>query len=185
MSPLKKKAMVLLLTLAASLGAWNAFAAEAGPAHKISVLGDKLTFTLPKGFTANPLPADPTGASGTMYTNETSKTVVIVAENAVPGGANVKDNDGAFLDATASGFATEQARALADYTKLSEKSLTRKDNGLGLRQIDSTATQGGGKTLDTTLMAASGRRMAIVQVISRLSDNAGHDTLVKRIVSGK
>jgi hypothetical protein len=27
--------------------------------------------------------------------------------------------------------------------------------------------------------------MAIVQVISRLSDNAGHETLVKQIVSGK
>jgi hypothetical protein len=34
-------------------------------------------------------------------------------------------------------------------------------------------------------MAASNTRMAIVQVISRLSDNAGHETLVKQIVTGK
>ncbi|VVN31657.1 hypothetical protein PS662_04913 [Pseudomonas fluorescens] len=188
MSLLSKKAVVLLLAAVASLGALNAYAAKAtdtGPAPKISMLGGKFTFTLPKGFVANPLPADSTGASGTMYTNETTKTVVIAAENTVPGGANVKDNDGEFLDATAADFATQQAKALPDFTKLSEKSLTQKGTGLGLRQIDSIATQGGGKTLDTTLMAASGTRMALVQVISRLSDNAGHDALVKQIVSGK
>ena len=188
MSLLSKKAAVLLLTVVASLATLTAYAAKAtdtGPAPKVSMLGNKFTFTLPKGFTANPLPADPTGASGTMYTNETTKTVVIVAENTIPGGVNVKDNDGPFLDATASDFATEQARALPDFTKLSEKSLTRKGTGLGLRQIDSSATQGGGKTLDTTLMAASGTRMALVQVISRLSDNAGHEMLVKQIVTGK
>lgn len=188
MSLLSKKVVVLLLTAVASLGALNTYAAKATPSgaeQKVSMLGDKLKFTLPKGFTANPLPASPTGASGTMYTNETTKTVVIVAENTVPGGANVKDNDGEFLDATAADFATEQAKALPDFTKISEKSLTQKGTGLGLRQIDSSATQGGGKTLDTTLMAASGTRMALIQVISRLSDNAGHDTLVKKIISGK
>ncbi|MDB5995143.1 MAG: hypothetical protein JWP42_2279 [Pseudomonas sp.] len=190
MSLLSKKAVVLLLTAMASLGAFNAYAAKAkandtAPIQKVSLLGDKFKFTLPKGFIANPLPSDPTGASGTMYTNETTKTVVIVAENTVPGGANVKDNDGEFLDGTAADFASQQAKALPDFTKLSEKSITQKGTGLGLRQIDSTATQGGGKTLDTTLMAASGTRMALVQVISRLSDNGGHETLVKQIVSGK
>ncbi|WP_460126453.1 hypothetical protein [Pseudomonas sp. S2_C03] len=188
MSLLSKKAVVLLLAAVASLGTLNAYAAKAadtGPAPKVSLLGAKFKFTLPKGFVANPLPASPTGASGTMYTNETTKTVVIVAENTVPGGVNAKDNDGAFLDAAAADFATEQAKALPDFTKLSEKSFTQKGTGLGVRQIDSTATQGGGKTLDTTLMAASGTRMALVQVISRLSDNAGHEALIKQIVSGK
>jgi hypothetical protein len=189
MSLLSKKAVVLLLAVA-SLGALNAQAAkvvakEAAATQKVSMLGNKFTFTLPKGFIANPLPPSSTGASGTMYTNETTKTVVIAAENTIPGGVNAKDNDGEFLDATASDFATEQAKALPDFTKLSEKSLTQKGTGLGLRQIDSIATQGGGKTLDTTLMAASGTRMALVQVISRLSDNAGHEALVKQIVSGK
>jgi len=186
MSLLSKKAVVLLLVAVASLGALSAQAAkEAAPAQNVSMLGGKFKFTLPKGFVANPLPADATGASGTMYTNETTKTVVIAAENTIPGGVNAKDNDGEFLDATASDFATQQAKALPDFTKLSEKSITQKGTGLGLRQIDSIATQGGGKTLDTTLMAASGTRMALVQVISRLSDNAGHEALVKQIVSGK
>lgn len=188
MSLLSKKAAVLLLAAVAGLAALNANAAKAidtGPGPKISMLGDKFKFTLPKGFVANPLPADSTGATGTMYTNATTKTVVIAAENTLPGGANVKDNDGQFLDTSAADFATAQAKALPDFTKLSEKSLTRKGTGLGLRQIDSIVTQGGGKTLDTTLMAASGTRMALVQVISRLSDNAGHEALVKQIVSGQ
>ncbi|CAI8922624.1 Polyribonucleotide nucleotidyltransferase [Pseudomonas sp. IT-P44] len=186
MSLLSKKAVVLLLAAVASLGALNAQAAkETAPAQNVSMLGGKFKFNLPKGFVANPLPADATGASGTMYTNATTKTVVIAAENTIPGGVNAKDNDGEFLDTTASDFATQQAKALPDFTKLSEKSLTQKGTGLGLREIDSIATQGGGKTLDTTLMAASGTRMALVKVISRLSDNAGHEALVKQIVSGK
>lgn len=195
MSLLSKKAIVLLLATATCLGALNAYAAKAtasdkAPVQKVSLLGGKFTFNLPKGFIANPLPAGDAatgtaGATGTMYTNQATKTVVIAAENTIPGGVNAKDNDGQFLDSAASNFATEQASALPDFTKLSEKSITQKGTGLGLRQIDSTATQGGGKTLDTTLMAASGTRMAIVQVISRLSDNAGHEALVKQIVTGK
>ncbi|ANJ56829.1 hypothetical protein PS874_05611 [Pseudomonas fluorescens] len=195
MSLLSKKTVVLLLMAVAGLVALNAQAAKApasdkAPVQQVSMLGGKFKFTLPKGFIATPLPAGDAatgtaGATGTMYTNNTTKTVVIAAENTIPGGANVKDNDGQFLDAAVSNFATEQAAALPDFTKLSEKSLTQKGTGLGLRQIDSTATQGGGKTLDTTLMAASSKRMAIVQVISRLSDNAGHEALVKQIVTGK
>lgn len=195
MSLLSKKAVVLLLTAAASLGALNAQAAKAtssdkAPTQKVSMLGGKFTFTLPKGFIANPLPAGDAatgtaGATGTMYTNQTTKTVVIAAENTIPGGVNVKDNDGEFLDSTVSAFATEQRNALPDFNKLSEKSLTQKGTGLGLRQIDSTATQGGGMTLDTSLMAASGTRMAIIQVISRPNDKTGHETLVNQIITGK
>ena len=190
MSLLSKKAVVLLLAAAASLGALTVQAAKA-PAketvqgQKVSMLDGKFTFTLPKGFNANPLPASPTGASGTMYANETTKTVVIAAQNSLPEGVKVKDNDGEFLDDTAADFDSAQHKALPDYNKLSEKSLTLKSTGLGLRQVDSTATQGGGQTLNTTLMAASGGRMTVVQVISRPGDMAAHETLIKQIVSGK
>src|SRR5688572_17863033 len=119
MSLLSKKAVVLLLTAVASLGALNAQAAKAtasdtAPAQKVSMLGGKFKFTLPKGFVANPLPAGDAatgtgGATGTMYTNQATKTVVIAAENTIPGGLNVKDNDGQFLDSVASDFATQQA----------------------------------------------------------------------------
>ncbi|MNG29731.1 hypothetical protein D3C84_1152160 [compost metagenome] len=82
-------------------------------------------------------------------------------------------------------FDAAQRNALSDYNQLSEKSLTLKSSGLGVRQVDSTATQGGGQTLNTTLMAASGNRMTVIQVISRPGDMAAHETLIKQIVSGK
>ena len=157
MSLLSKKAVVLLLTAVASLGALNPQAATATDSNtsstqKISMLDDKFTFTLPKGFTANPLPASPDGALGTLYTNETTKTVVITAENNLPKDVTVKDNDGAFLDGTLADFDAAQRQALPDFNTLSEKSLTQKATGLGLRQVDSTATQGGGMTLNLSLI---------------------------------
>jgi len=188
MSLLSKKALVLLLTAAASLGALNAQAAKAvssdAKPQKVSLLGGKFTFNLPKGFVANQLPASANGGSGTLYSNEATKTVVIAAQNSLPPGISVKDNDGAFLDGTVADFDIAQHKSLPDYNKLSEKSMTQK-SGLGLRQVDGTATQGGGMTLSTTLMAASGSQMAVVQVISRPSDMAAHETLIKQIVSGK
>ncbi|MBX9409649.1 hypothetical protein K5E40_28755 [Pseudomonas baetica] len=185
MSLLSKKAVVLLVAAVAGLGAINAQAAkpkEKAATEKVSMLGGKFTFVLPKGFVADPLPASPTGAKGTMYTNQATKTVVIAAENQIPEGNNVKDNDSEFLDGSVSDFIDAQRKALPDFNKLSEKSLTRKGTGLGLRQVDSTATQGGGQTLNTTLMAGSGTKMALVQVISRVSDKQGHDALVKTIL---
>ncbi|MCU0121016.1 hypothetical protein N8H74_22360 [Pseudomonas sp. B2M1-30] len=188
MSLLSKKAVVLLLAAVAGFGAINAQAAKAkekAVAASVSMLGGKFIFTLPKGFIGDPIPPGPTGANGNMYTNQTTKTVVIAAENDLPGQPNLKDNDSAFLDDTVDSFVKEQRKGLSDFNKLSEKSLTLKKSGLGVRQVDSTVTQGGGLTLTTTLMAGSGNRMAIVQIISRPTDTKGHDELVNRIVSGQ
>jgi len=188
MSLLSKKAVVLLLAAVAGFGALNAQAAKAkekAVTEKVSMLDGKFSFVLPKGFVGDPLPAGPTGAKGMMFTNDATKTVVITAENQIPEGNNVKDNDSAFLDGTVSDFIDAQRKALPDFNKLSEKSLTQKGNGLGLRQVDSTATQGGGQTLNTTLIAGSGTHMALVQVISRASDKSGHDALVKTILKEK
>ncbi|AXA54613.1 hypothetical protein ACNT2N_14890 [Pseudomonas thivervalensis] len=195
MSLLSKKAAALLLGALASLIAVSAQAAPAkpagdAPAQKVSMLGGKFTFTLPKGFTATPLPAGDAaqgtaGATGTMYSNATSKTVVIAAENVIIDGANVKDDDGAFLDTTMADFAAQRLKSLPDAKILSEKSLKQKGTGLGLRQLDTQATQGGGPTLDSTLLGASGTRMAVVQIISRASDKPGHEALVKQIASGQ
>ncbi|CAI8763801.1 Exported protein [Pseudomonas sp. IT-347P] len=180
---LNKKAVVLLVATLAGFGALHAQAAkEKASTEKVSMLDGKFTFVLPKGFVADPLPPSPSGTKGTMYTNETTKTVVITAENKIPEGQHVKDNDGQFLDGTVSSFIEDQRKALPDFNKLTEKSLTQKGTGLGLRQVDSTATQGGGQTLNTTLMAGSGTKMALVQVISRASDKKGHDALVKTIL---
>ena len=195
MSLLSKQAAALLLGAIAGLVVVSAQAAPAkpandAPAQKVSMLGGKFTFTLPKGFTATPLPAGDAaqgtaGATGTMYSNATSKTVVIAAENVIIDGANVKDDDGAFLDTTMADFAAQRIKTLPDAKILSGKSLKQKGTGLGLRQLDTRATQGGGPTLDTTLLGASGTRMAVVQIISRASDQAGHEALVKQIASGQ
>lgn len=190
MSSFARKALVLVFAAVAGFGALNALAAGKSTAkqatgEKVSMLGGKLTFTLPKGFTASALPAgseaDGTaGASGTLYSNATTRTVVIAAQNSIPNAAQVKDNDSVFLDAAVSSFLSQQAAALPDFSKQSEKSMTLK--GLGVRQIDSTATQGGGQTLNSTLIAGSGSRMAVVQVISRATDKAGHGALMKHIL---
>ncbi|WP_256809178.1 hypothetical protein [Pseudomonas siliginis] len=183
MSLLSKKAVILMLAAVAGFAAINAHAAkEKVKTEKVSLLDGKFAFVLPKGFVADPLPASPSGAKGTMYTNQTTKTVVIAAENQISAGQNVKDNDGEFLDGSVSSFIDDQRKALPDFNKLSEKSLTQKGTGLGLRQVDSTATQGGGQTLNTTLLAGSGTKMALVQVISRVSDKKAHDALIKAIV---
>jgi hypothetical protein len=183
MSLLSKKTVVLLVAALAGFGALHAQAAKKNAGtEKVSMLEGKFTFVLPKGFVADPLPTSPNGTTGTMYTNEATKTVVITAENKIPEGQHVKDNDGQFLDGSVASFIEDQRKALPDFNKLSEKSLTQKGTGLGLRQVDSTATQGGGQTLNTTLMAGSGTKMALVQVISRASDKKGHDALVKTIL---
>lgn len=155
---------------------------------KVSTLGGKFAFTLPAGYTANPLPAGDAGqgtegASGTMYLNEALKRVVIVTESPIPDGIKVTDNDDAFLDNAAAGLSSQQRAGLPDYQKLSEKSM--KLNTLGLRQIDSSGTMGGGKTLTTTLVAGSGTRMTAIEVVSRAADQAGHDAFVQQILSAK
>ncbi|WDG53960.1 hypothetical protein [Pseudomonas chlororaphis] len=189
MSLFGKHATVLVLAALAGFSALEVSAAQPtnnkAKVETVSMLGGKFKFSLPKGFIANPLPAGDeasgtAGATGTLYTNASTKTVVIAAENLIPDAVQAKDNDAQFLDSAVSGFLSQQAAALPDFSKQSEKSMTR--GGLGLRQIDSTATQGGGMTQSSTLLAGSGNRMAVVQVISRIGDKANHDKLVSQIV---
>ncbi|MCX7079882.1 MAG: hypothetical protein NTV76_11150 [Pseudomonas sp.] len=193
MSLFGNKAIVLLLAAAASFGAMSVYAATQPAAktsteQKVSTLDGKFTINLPQGFEANPLPpgdsaSGTAGAMGTMYTNRTSKTVVLVAENVRTDGVQTKDNDSTFLDSAVESFLQKQSAALPDFKKLDEKKLTIK--GLGLRQIESAATMGGGNTLDTTLLAGSGSRILVIQIISRADDPTGHSALVKQIIGGK
>ncbi|MGE8412415.1 MAG: hypothetical protein ACN6QY_08640 [Pseudomonas sp.] len=190
MSSLARKALVLVFAAVAGLGALNAVAAgkstpRQAPGEKVVLLDGKLAFTLPKDFSASALPvgdqdSGTAGASGTLYANDKTRTVVIAAQNGIPNGAQVKDNDTAFLDDAAAGFLVQQVQALPDFKKQAQKSLTLK--GLGVRQIDSTATQGGGLTLNSTLIAGSGNHMAVIQVISRAADKTGHAALMKQIL---
>lgn len=191
MSIFSKTTLTLTLAVVGLLGLSNLHAASK-PGTKppsevnVSVLGGKFRFTLPAGFNASPLSADEqssegAGAVGTLYANAQQKRVVMVVEKPLPEASRPGDNDDAFLDGAVSGFVDRQSAALPDFRQTGESRLNR--NGLGVRQVDSTTTLGGGKTLNSTFIAGSGERMAVIQVISRSDDASGHAALVKRIAS--
>lgn len=174
--------------LALVLAAGSAFAATPPATQSISTLGGKFTFSLPKAYVADTLPVSQaedssTATQGTLYANQTTKSVVIVAETVRTDGVNIGDNDTPFLDGAVAGFVKDQSAALPDFKKQNEKKLTFK--GLGLRQVDSTATQGGGKTLNSTFLGGAGNHMLVIQAISRGDDAKGHAELVKQITGGK
>ena len=194
MATLSKTAARLALALTISLGASPLFAA-AKPATAqpddfqiVSTLDGKFTFTLPKGYVADALPAGAqaqgtAGANGTMYINQASKSVVVVAQTLRNDGIDLKDDEPLFLDSAVEGFLKDVGTSLPDYKKLSQKKLLIK--GVGLRQIDATASMGGGKTLNSTFLAGSGNRLLVIQAISRAEDVTGHGLLVRQITSGK
>jgi hypothetical protein len=154
----------------------------------VSLLGGKLRFTLPAGYQSEPLPpgdasTGTAGAQGTMYMNEAQKRIVVATEipvQSTPGAPATGDD--AFLDGASTGFIGKQAQALPDFHKTQEKRISL--NGLATQQIDATASIGGGKTLNTYFIAGAGLHMAVVQVISRENDRAGHEAAVKRITAG-
>ncbi|PVZ16322.1 MULTISPECIES: hypothetical protein [unclassified Pseudomonas] len=193
-----------LLTLAASLalglaGLGNAHAAPAtqaaakpaaatNQAQTVSALNGKFSFTLPAGFAATALPAGTeqsgtAGAKGTMYMNQAQRRVVMVTEVPIPNGATTGDNDDEFLSGASEGFIKQQSQALPDFKKTGQKRLAL--GSLGIEQVDSTASMGGGPTRSSTFLAGSGPTMALVQVISKANDEAGHQALVKAITHGK
>jgi hypothetical protein len=192
MSFFSKKTIVLVLSMAAILAGMDVYAAnkpqtKPAAAQKVSTLGGRFTVNLPKGYVASAMPAvteksGTAGATGTMYVNQEEKRVIIAAENTLPNGMKVGDNDDRFLDSSVADFIHQQSVALPGFKQLSENRLTVK--GLGVREIDATATMGGGRTLNTTFLAGSGTHMSVLQVISRADDQAGHTALVKRIVDG-
>jgi hypothetical protein len=184
MASFTKTAVLLALALTAS----SVFAAAKPATQTLSTLGGKFTFSLPKAYTADALPSgkaeDGTAdTQGTLYANATTKSVVIVAETVRNDGVSIQDNDVKFLDSAVSDFIKSQSAALPDFKKLGEKKLTFR--GLGLRQVDSTATQGGGKTLNSTFLGGSGNQLLVIQAISRADDVKGHAALVKQITGGK
>ncbi|USW94389.1 hypothetical protein NHF39_24385 [Pseudomonas proteolytica] len=194
MLSLSKTAARLALALTVSLGASPLFAAAkpaAAPPDDfqiVSTLDGKFTFTLPKGYVADALPAGvqaqgTAGANGTMYINQATKSVVVVAQTLRNDGIDLKDDEPLFLDGAAEGFLKEIGTSLPDYKKLAQKTLQVK--GVGLRQIDGTASMGGGKTLNSTFLAGSGNRSLVIQAISRADDVKGHELLVRQITSGK
>lgn len=164
-----------------------AASAPAAPAQlqQVSALGGKLNFKLPQSFTVSDLPAGTAqagtaGAEGKLYVQQESRQVVVVSETPTMSGVDASDNDAAFLTGAAVGFTDQQKEISPDYKKTGEKSLVSK--GLGLRQIDATSTMNGAPIVSTSLLAGSGPKLAVVQIVSRADNAQGHQTLVRQVI---
>ncbi|MCD5996642.1 polyribonucleotide nucleotidyltransferase [Pseudomonas sp. CDFA 602] len=161
-------------------------AAPAAAAQKASLLGGKLTFTLPAGYVQGEMPeidakAKAQGVTGALYSNSTEKRVVIVTEAPIPMDVKASDNDSIVLDGLATGTLTQQSQGYKDFKKLGEKKIVKK-NGLGIRQLDTSATMSDAKVLSTTIVAASGTRAAVLNVVSNAKNPKEHAALVKAII---
>lgn len=184
---LNKKPALWALTLVAFFSALNVSAATPAPEQTISTLGGKFSFKLPKSYQASPLPAQAgkhgVSSTATMYADPQTKSVVIVTETVGSDRIDIQDNDPEFLDSTADTYLKLQDSELPDFKLQNVSKLTLQN--IGMRQIDGTATQGGGKTLGSTFLAGSGKQVLVIQTISRADDPAGHALLVKQITGAQ
>lgn len=151
----------------------------------VSLLGGKLHFMLPPGYQAAALPHGDAAkgtadAEGTLYMNDSQKRIVVATQLPLQNDAGAAGADEVFLAGISEGFVTQQAQALPDFHKTGEAQVIL--NGLPAQRLDATASIGGGKTLTTYFIVAEGKRMAVVQVISREADRSGHDAMVQRIL---
>jgi len=156
--------------------------------QKVSMLGGKLVFFLPKDYVKGPMEeiddkARAAGVTGSLYMNTPAKRVVIITETPLPDGKTASSNDTEVLDNIIAETLVQQQSSYKDFTKLGEKKLVRK--GLGLRQLDISGSVDGGKVLSTTITAASGTRTAMVNVISLAKDAKAHGVVVKAVTGGK
>ncbi|MBX8543273.1 polyribonucleotide nucleotidyltransferase [Pseudomonas cichorii] len=187
------KAVMLCVALASCQSIVSAQAAtkpaaekQAAASQKASLLDGKLAFTLPAGYVKGEMPeidakAIAQGVSGALYTNQAQKRVLIVTETPIPMDMQASDNDRLVLDGLVAGTLTQQRSSYKDFKELGEKTIVKK-NGLGVRQIDASATMSGAKVLSTTVVAASGSRSAILNVISNAKNAAEHEQMVKTVV---
>lgn len=189
------KTAAMCLALIGGLLAGDALAASKArhPAAKVatqrvSLLGGKLVFALPKDYVKSPMPeiddkARAAGVTGALYLNKPAHRVVIVTETPLPSGAKVSANDKKTLDGIIADTLQQQKNSYQNFRKLGEKRLVRK--GLGLRQLDIAGDVDGGRVISSTITAASGGRTAMVNVISLEKDAKDHGLLLKAISGAK
>lgn len=190
------KAVVLIAALGLAVGSANVYAASKHPAQqkapagqKLSLLGGKLVFRLPKEYVKNPMPeidakARAAGVSGALYLNTPAKRVVIVTEAPLESGLKASsNNDPVTLDGLIGATLEQQRASYKDFKPLGEKQLVRR--GLGIRQLDVAGSMDGAKVLSSTVTAASGKRMVMVNVISLEKDAAAHAALLKVITDNR
>ncbi|AHV93181.1 hypothetical protein [Bordetella holmesii] len=185
-----RRRLLISLTLSLCLYAIGSQAQQSQPdpaslQQEVSLLQGKLKFELPGGFTASELPAGSAeegtaGASGQLFVNNDARQVVVISEAPTPGGVAAADDDHVFLNGAAQGFVSQQKQASADYQPIDEDSL--RSGELGLRRINAKGSFAGTPTLNTSLLAGSGPRLVVVQIVSREDDPQGHAQLVQRVL---
>ncbi|KPX30679.1 hypothetical protein [Pseudomonas ficuserectae] len=161
-------------------------AAAAAAVQKASLLGGKLAFTIPAGYVQGEMPeidakAKAQGVTGALYTNAAEKRVLIVTETPMPMGVQASDNDGVVLDGLVTGILAQQSTGYKDFKKLGDKKIVKK-NGLGVRQLDTSATMSDAQVLSTSIIAASGARAAVLNVVSNAKNPKEHAALVKAVI---
>lgn len=183
---------LLALLLSVTLLPMNAQAesrtkpAKSETRQPVSLLGGKLAFNLPATYKKSEMQevdakAIAEGISGAMYTDEANRRVLIVTETPNPVTDQATDNDSQVLDELSSAALSQQSNSFHDFQKQGEQRVLKK-NGLGVRQLDAYATLGGGKVLTSTLVAASGKRSAVLTVISSAKDPKGHADTLKTVI---
>lgn len=186
------KTLLLTAVLAMGLQGANLYAApqqKAPTQQKVSMLEGKWVFRLPKEYVKSPMPeiddkAKAAGVTGSLYMNKAAKRVVIVTETPLESGETVSSNDDATLSGVITATIEQQKASYQNFKQLGDvKKMVRR--GLGLRQLDISGSVDGGKVLSTTVTAASGKRMAMVNVISLEKDAKAHGELLKGITAGK
>ncbi|KPX25157.1 hypothetical protein [Pseudomonas syringae group genomosp. 3] len=191
------KAIAVCVALAASQVAINVqaatkaeavapAAAPAPAAQKVSLLGGKLAFTVPAGYVQGEIPevdekAKAEGVYGVTYTNKAERRVIIVTETPIPMDIEASDNDELVLSGMATGTLARLRTSYKDFKKLNERTVLKK-NGLGVRQVDTSATMSDMKVLSTTIFAASGTRAVTLNLLSRVENPKEHAALVKTVI---
>lgn len=158
---------------------------SAAEPQTVTLLQGKLRFNLPAGFDGSDLPPgraeDGTaGALGKLYVNGDTRQVVVISEAPTPGNVAATDNDNAFLTGAAKGFINQQKQASADYTLLGEEVFAA--GPMGVKRINAKGSFAGTPTLNTSLLAGSGPRLAVIQIVSRDDDPEGHQQLVSTVL---
>ena len=186
------KTLLLAAALAMGLQGTNLSAApqqKAPSQQKVSLLEGQWVFRLPKEYVNSPMPeidekAKAAGVTGSLYMNKAAKRVVIITETPLESRETVSSNDNATLSGVIAATIEQQKASYQDFRQLGDvKKMVRR--GLGLRQLDISGSVDGGKVLSTTVTAASGKRMAMVNVISLEKDAKAHGELLKGITAGK
>ncbi|WP_268800121.1 DcrB/PsbP domain-containing protein [Pseudomonas huanghezhanensis] len=193
------RTFLLLAALSVGLTSANLSAAtKHAPAHapakntptgqKVSMLGGKFVFYLPKEYVKSPMPeiddkAKAAGVTGSVYMNKPAKRVVIITETPIASGTKVGPNDKKTLDGLIAETLEQQKTSYQHFKKIGEKTMVRK--GLGLRQMDIAGDVEGGRVISSTVAAASDRRTAMVNVISLEKDTKAHSELLKGITGSK